>query len=135
MSTLSQLLGKILSPLQVTGRGPDLIAVCVRDTEGMNAEKWSKLKEIAEASSAVWLQQLLPHTLLLFFPLNRSGAADSERVIAEASALVRDDPLFAQIRIGRSEGRAIATYEADGRLTEAPLGQFISDAIRATVAQ
>src|SRR5262245_42028918 len=108
---------------------PRLIAVCLRDPEGIDTDAFVRLQQAIEARSPAWSAFLNPHSFVVFFDSDASGQSRAGDRIQEVTGLATGDPLFERIRVGRSEGDAIAVYGADGKLEGMPLGVFVNDAL------
>jgi hypothetical protein len=113
---------------------PLLIAVCLRDTEGMSSATFSRLERAISGSSPAWSSFLNPHSFVVLFAADVDGSARAQRLVEEVSRLIATDAAFARVRVGQSEGEAIVACEPNGQLKEMPLGVFINDALARAAA-
>jgi hypothetical protein len=111
-------------------RSEQFVIICAIDKGASTESTVLRLRDVFDNVCADYWEFLNPGTFVAYFRDSNSGELKAQELIRALSELSRDQQADLQFAKGLSRGQLIAAFDSSDRITQAPMGLAVNEAMR-----
>jgi hypothetical protein len=112
----------------------NIILIVIHDENGFDMQEYDRLDRLIRSRKPDFHEFVGDHSFHIAFKNNIKNSYKAEMFVKELEKLVRDNPRFTGVKIGRQAGECLCRVDAFGRLTSIPMGIVACQAMKAAVS-